>query len=96
MPYIFSEMAESIGTITLDHDHRRNALSRALVEEVVAALRSFCEAKVRVAILRAKPDSRVGQPVTRSTSSRPRGATRWAGTIRCASSCARSKPSRRP
>ena len=59
MPYIFSEMAEAIGTITLDHDHRRNAMSRALVEEVVAALRPFCEAKVRVAILRAKPDSRV-------------------------------------
>ena len=59
MPYIFSEVAEAIGTITLNHDHRRNALSRALVEEVMAALRSFCEAKVRVAILRAKADSRV-------------------------------------
>ncbi len=59
MPYTASEMAESIGTITLDHEHRRNALGRALVEEVLAALRSFCEAKVRVAILRARPGSRV-------------------------------------
>ena len=53
MPYILSEVAEFIGTITLDHERRRNALSRGLVEEVVAALRSFREAKVRVAILRA-------------------------------------------
>ena len=59
MPYILSEVAEFIGTITLDHERRRNALSRGLVEEVVAALRSFREAKVRVAILRAKPGSRV-------------------------------------
>jgi methylmalonyl-CoA decarboxylase len=59
MPYIVSEMAESVGTITLDHERRRNALSRAMVEEVIAALRAFGEAKVRVAILRAKPGSRV-------------------------------------
>jgi methylmalonyl-CoA decarboxylase len=59
MPYILSEVAEFIGTITLDHERRRNALSRGVVEEVVAALRSFREAKVRVAILRAKPGSRV-------------------------------------
>jgi enoyl-CoA hydratase/carnithine racemase len=38
MPYILSEVAEFIGTITLDHERRRNALSRGLVEEVVAAL----------------------------------------------------------
>ncbi len=59
MPYILSEAAEFIGTITLDHDGRRNVLSRDLVEEVVAALRSFSEAKARVAILRAKAGSRV-------------------------------------
>jgi methylmalonyl-CoA decarboxylase len=59
MPYIVSEMAESVGTITLDHERRRNALSRAMVEEVIAALRAFGEAKLRVVILRAKPGSRV-------------------------------------
>jgi enoyl-CoA hydratase/carnithine racemase len=36
MPNILSEVAESIGTITLDHERRRNALSRGLVEEIVA------------------------------------------------------------
>ena len=35
MPYIVSEMAELVGTITLDHERRRNALSRAMVEEVI-------------------------------------------------------------
>ena len=54
MTYTVSQVTESIGTITLDHERRRNALSHALVEEVIAALRSFQEAKVRVGILRAK------------------------------------------
>ena len=59
MAYTLSEVTESIGTITLDHERRRNALSRPLVEEVVAALRSFHEARVRVVILRAKPGVKV-------------------------------------
>src|SRR5215204_5799809 len=54
-----SQVTESIGTITLNHERRRNALSHALVEEVITALRSFQEAKVRVAILRAKPGAKV-------------------------------------
>src|SRR4051812_4948976 len=54
MTYTLSQVTESVGTITLDHERRRNALSHALVEEVIAALRSFQEAKVRVVILRAK------------------------------------------
>src|SRR3954467_10825626 len=59
MTYTLSQVTESIGTITLDHERRRNALSHALVEEVIAALRSFQEAKVRVVILRAKPGAKV-------------------------------------
>ena len=58
MPYIFSEMAESIGTITLDHDHRRNALSRALVEEVVAATTRRASAHSRRSAGRCSPASR--------------------------------------
>ena len=46
MTYTLSQVTESIGTITLDHERRRNALSHALVEEVIAALRSFQEVKV--------------------------------------------------
>ena len=48
MTYTLSQVTEHIGTITLDHERRRNALSHALVDEVIAALRSFQEAKVRV------------------------------------------------
>ncbi len=59
MPHILAEVTEAIGTITLDHDRRRNALSRALVAELVAALHAFRAAKVRVVILRARPGSRV-------------------------------------
>ena len=59
MSYTVSEATEFIGTITLDHERRRNALSHALVEEVIAALRSFSESKVRVVILRAKPAAKV-------------------------------------
>ena len=38
MAYILAEVAGTVGTVTLDHERRRNALSRALVEEVIAAL----------------------------------------------------------
>src|SRR3954468_6895846 len=58
MTYTLSQVTESIGTITLDHERRRNALSHALVEEVIAALRSFSESKVRMVILRAKPGTK--------------------------------------
>jgi len=59
MPYTLSEVTDFIGTVTLDYERRRNALSHALVEEIIAALRSFREAKVRVVILRAKPGAKV-------------------------------------
>src|SRR5215218_4449373 len=59
MTYTLSQVTEPIGTITLDHERRRNALSHALVEEVIAALRAFQEARVRVVILRAKPGAKV-------------------------------------
>ena len=59
MAYTTSGVTEFIRTITLDHQRRRNALSHALVDEVIAALRSFQEANVRVVILRAKPGAKV-------------------------------------
>ena len=46
-----------MGTITLDHERRRNSLSHALVEEVIAALNASRKANVRVVILRAKPSA---------------------------------------
>jgi methylmalonyl-CoA decarboxylase len=59
MPYIIAAVAEKIGTITLNNERHRNALSKPLVDEAVAALGSFREAKVRVAILRARQGAKV-------------------------------------
>ncbi len=60
MPHILAELADdAIGTVTLDHEARRNALGEALVGEVLAALGSFREAKARVVVLRARPGAKV-------------------------------------
>ena len=59
MAHILAELAGAVGTITLDHERRRNALSHALVEEVIAALQRFRGAKARVVILRARPGAKV-------------------------------------
>jgi methylmalonyl-CoA decarboxylase len=59
MTYTLSHVTEHVGTIILNHERRRNTLSLPLVEEVIAALRSFQQAKVRVVILRAQPGAKV-------------------------------------
>ena len=59
MSYTTSEVSAFIGTITLDHERRRNALSHALVDEVITALHAFRKTNVRVVILRAKPGAGV-------------------------------------
>ena len=50
---------EHIGTITLQHDERRNALSAALVRQLIAALADLRERRARVVILRARPGAKV-------------------------------------
>jgi methylmalonyl-CoA decarboxylase len=59
MALIRSELRDSIGTITFDHDEKRNALSSALIEEMIVALEGFAKAKARCAILRAHEGARV-------------------------------------
>ena len=59
MPYVTTEIADAVATLTLDPERRRNALSRALVEEAIAALAAFREAKARAVILRARPGAKV-------------------------------------
>ena len=59
MPHVATEIADTTTTLALDHERRRDALSRALVEEVIAALAAFREAKARAVILRARPGARV-------------------------------------
>ena len=50
---------ESVGTIAMQHAERRNALSEALVGEIIAALEDFDRQKARAVILRAARGSKV-------------------------------------
>ncbi|CAD5374541.1 methylmalonyl-CoA decarboxylase, biotin-independent [Rubrivivax sp. A210] len=54
-----TEVRGPIGIITLDNPAKRNALSKPLVDEVMAALADFAQRRLRVTILRAQP----GAPV---------------------------------
>ena len=59
MALIRTERREAVGIITLDNARKRNALSRAMVEDLVAALVGFGEQRLRVVILRAAAGSAV-------------------------------------
>ena len=59
MTLIRTERREAVGIITLDNARKRNALSRAMVEELIAALVGFGEQRLRVVILRAAAGSAV-------------------------------------
>ncbi len=59
MGLIRQEIRDGIGTITFDHDAKRNALSSALIEEMIGAFDGFIKQHVRVAILRAHPGAKV-------------------------------------
>src|SRR5438874_599542 len=58
--FILSDHSDAIGTLTLNQPAKRNALSEALVEELIAALTDFQQAGIRVVVIRAAP----GAPVT--------------------------------
>ena len=55
MPLIDLKTDGAIGTIILDHLERRNALSRQLVDAIVATLEKFLSEQIRVVVLRARP-----------------------------------------
>jgi methylmalonyl-CoA decarboxylase len=59
MALIQTEIRDRTGVITLDHPAKRNALSKALIGEITAALEDFKARRLRVAILRAQPGARV-------------------------------------
>jgi len=54
-PLIASRLDGAVGTITLDHGKKRNALSEALVDALIAALKQFHARKARAVVLRAQP-----------------------------------------
>lgn len=56
---IYQQIDDAIGTITLNHEAKRNVLSERLVDEVIAVLAEFQRREVRCAILRAAPGVKV-------------------------------------
>lgn len=56
---IITHIDNAIGTITLNHDAKRNVLSEALVHQVVRAIAEFKHKEVRCAVLRAAPGAKV-------------------------------------
>jgi len=59
VPFIRTETRDHVGIITLDHPARRNALSKALVDEIMVALADFKARQLRCAILRSRPGAKV-------------------------------------
>lgn len=59
MPLITTHLDRHIGTITLDNAAKRNALSDALIREIIVALEDFRERRARVVVLRAQPGVKV-------------------------------------
>jgi len=56
---VIARIDGAVGTITLNHEAKRNALSEALVGEVIEALADFQRRDVRCAVLRAAPGVKV-------------------------------------
>jgi methylmalonyl-CoA decarboxylase len=59
MALILTELQDAVGTITFNNYARRNALSRAFIQELIKALNEMIYQQVRVVILRAEPGARV-------------------------------------
>jgi methylmalonyl-CoA decarboxylase len=59
MPFILIDFKEQIGTITFNHYQKRNALSKALLNELIKALEDFTRQEARVIIIRAAQGSQV-------------------------------------
>jgi methylmalonyl-CoA decarboxylase len=59
MVHIETQVQADIGTVVLAHRAKLNALSRALVQEVIEALADFQRQRLRVVILRAAPGMKV-------------------------------------
>jgi methylmalonyl-CoA decarboxylase len=59
MELIRSQLQDDIGIITLDNDRKRNALSRALIQELIRTLNGLTLERVRAIILRANKGAKV-------------------------------------
>jgi methylmalonyl-CoA decarboxylase len=59
MSLVLADVRDGIGTLTLNHPKKANALSQELVAGIVAALADFRGKKTRAVILRAQPGARI-------------------------------------
>lgn len=59
MALVLSRLENGIGTVTMNHGDHRNALSRALIADLMAASDALLQARARVLVLRAAPGSKV-------------------------------------
>lgn len=59
MPFIDCQTKDGIGFICFTNPAKRNALSEALVSEVIQAMKDFKERKIPVVVFRAEDDSSV-------------------------------------
>jgi methylmalonyl-CoA decarboxylase len=59
MALILTGLQDAVGTITFNNYTRRNALSRAFIQELIKALNDLIYQQVRVVILRAEPGNRI-------------------------------------
>lgn len=59
MSLVLTQHSDHVGTITLDHAEKRNALSAALVEAALGAFDVMERARTRAVILRAQPGAKV-------------------------------------
>ena len=59
MPLVETKIEAAVGTICLDHFEKRNALCATLAEDLIGALETFAENRVRAVILRARPGVKI-------------------------------------
>ena len=59
MALIQTAVREQVGIITLDQPAKRNALSKSLIDEIVASLADFQARRLRAVVLRAQPGTKV-------------------------------------
>ena len=59
MALVLTEIRDAVGIITLNHPGKRNALAKALVDDIIATMQDFEARKLRVVILRAETGAKV-------------------------------------
>lgn len=55
MSLVHVALERSVGMLTMDHPKKRNALSKVLVDDIIAGLEELRRSRARVAVLRAPP-----------------------------------------